>query len=35
MNYYWLLLLLIACPLVMWLMMRGGHSDDHTNKDKQ
>ena len=24
-----LLLLLLACPLLMWVMMRGGHAHDH------
>jgi hypothetical protein len=23
------LLLVVACPLAMWLMMRGGHGHDH------
>ena len=25
MSTYLLLLLLLACPVLMWLMMRGGH----------
>lgn len=28
-----LILLLLACPLMMWLMMRGDHGD--SNKDKR
>jgi len=33
MSYSWLvLLLLIACPVAMWFMMRGGHGDTDKHK---
>ena len=37
MSNYLLFLLVLACPLVMWLMMRGGHghgSPEHRNSDR-
>lgn len=29
MSTYLFLLLVLACPLMMWLMMRGGHGHGH------
>ena len=29
MSNYLLFLLILACPLVMWFMMRGGHGHTH------
>jgi len=29
MSTYLFLLLVLACPLAMWLMMRGGHGHGH------
>ena len=38
MSNYLLFLLVLACPVVMWLMMRGGHghgSPAHSNSHSQ
>jgi len=35
MSIYLFLLLVLACPLLMWLMMRGGHGHGgHSHKDE-
>ena len=36
MSYVWVaLLLLIVCPVVMWMAMRGGHGDSYSGEDKR